>query len=565
MRFLPSVARVCAILGALAASAGWSRPASACGGCFSVTVSSRPTVVDAHRMAFAISPQQTVLWDQIRYSGDPAEFAWVLPVRSGARVELSRDEFFAALDASTQPVINYTVAGGNPGCMLAGCGSSNSAAGGGGGTSVQVLSQQVVGPYETVTLRSTDPNALANWLAAHQFDLPAAVQPVLDQYVSEGFDFIALRLRPQCGEQSMQPVRVVTPGADPTLPLRMVAAGVGPQVGITLFVLGQGRWRPQNFAEALFDDSQLTWDFATSSSNYETLAETLMAGNGGRTFLTEAAMQPDLYSWVPSHPEQSGGTPYGYYGGSYYGGNPGLASSYFAFCRQSSTVPGTASPVTVPVPCGADAGPDAESDAGPEGASSPEAGDDAGQEAGAADVAEASTDAAEASVDAAEDAETADAMDGGSLDDASDALPPVEGGDAPVTVTADAAAADASDAGARVDSGIAVITTQPPPLPDPCQGFDDLDMAFGNAPVSTVWVTRLRANLPASALAVDLQLEASPVQEPVPTVHRVPVQPVVTQRQGCVSVTHSKDALSTVILVIGTLMGISGIRRRHRR
>ena len=37
-------------------------------------------------MALSISTQQTVLWDQIRYSGDPAEFAWVLPVRAGAKL-----------------------------------------------------------------------------------------------------------------------------------------------------------------------------------------------------------------------------------------------------------------------------------------------------------------------------------------------------------------------------------------------------------------------------------------------------------------------------------------------
>src|SRR5690349_15486316 len=77
--------------------------AEACGGCF--VQQTERTVVTDHRMALAISPQETVLWDQIRYSGDPAEFAWVLPVRAGAKVELSNDAFFTALDASTQPVV----------------------------------------------------------------------------------------------------------------------------------------------------------------------------------------------------------------------------------------------------------------------------------------------------------------------------------------------------------------------------------------------------------------------------------------------------------------------------
>src|SRR5438552_18360027 len=79
--------------------------ASACGGCFVPPVQTERTVVTDHRMAFSISKTQTVLWDQIRYSGDPREFAWVLPVRPGARIELSNDAWFAALDASTQPVV----------------------------------------------------------------------------------------------------------------------------------------------------------------------------------------------------------------------------------------------------------------------------------------------------------------------------------------------------------------------------------------------------------------------------------------------------------------------------
>src|SRR5579859_2090709 len=85
-----------------------SQDALACGACFH---SPPPTqVIDTslvtdHRMAFSVSQTQTVLWDQIRYSGNPTNFAWVLPIRAGARVELSSDAWLAALDASTRTVI----------------------------------------------------------------------------------------------------------------------------------------------------------------------------------------------------------------------------------------------------------------------------------------------------------------------------------------------------------------------------------------------------------------------------------------------------------------------------
>jgi glycogen synthase len=53
------------------------RPAAACGGCFGPPA--QPTLVTGHRMAFAISETQTVLWDQFQYQGEPEDFSWVLP------------------------------------------------------------------------------------------------------------------------------------------------------------------------------------------------------------------------------------------------------------------------------------------------------------------------------------------------------------------------------------------------------------------------------------------------------------------------------------------------------
>src|SRR5262245_45713297 len=75
------------------------RTAEACGGCFGPQ--SSPTLVTGHRMAFAISDAQTVLWDQFEYTGNPEDFSWVLPVRPGAYVELAEDAWLTSLDAFT--------------------------------------------------------------------------------------------------------------------------------------------------------------------------------------------------------------------------------------------------------------------------------------------------------------------------------------------------------------------------------------------------------------------------------------------------------------------------------
>jgi hypothetical protein len=288
--------------------------AAACGGCFHPTAETGSSVITDHRMAFKISTEETILWDQVRYSGDPTEFAWVLPVRAGAKVELSRDEWMYALDTSTKAVVagpdvtcsNGRVSSIQPGSAGGGgCGggsstqsfsdstpSSGSEDAGSlrGNEDVQVISDTVIGPYQAVTIRSSDGKGIGAWLTENGFAIPPQVVPVVDAYTAENFDFIALRLRPGQGVRAMQPVRVVTPGADVSLPLRMVAAGVGSHVGLTLFVVGEGRYHTDNFPDSIVDWNSLAWDGRQNRSNMTDLVATALASNDGRGWITEAAI-----------------------------------------------------------------------------------------------------------------------------------------------------------------------------------------------------------------------------------------------------------------------------------
>ena len=78
--------------------------ADACGGCF--VSESESTQVTGHRMVLSISNEQTTLYDQIQYSGDPAEFAWVLPIRGQVDIGLSSDALFSLLEQETSITIN---------------------------------------------------------------------------------------------------------------------------------------------------------------------------------------------------------------------------------------------------------------------------------------------------------------------------------------------------------------------------------------------------------------------------------------------------------------------------
>src|SRR5262249_9112130 len=212
------------------------------------------------------------LYDQIKYSGNPTDFAWVLPIKGMVTVGLSSDALFDQLDQmSTVTVLGYD--GTCPPCNTTAFSASstgNVSAGTGG---VTVIAQQVVAPYDTVQLSSSNPTALTDWLTMHGYAIPSDVSSIISAYVNDGFDFLAIRLIPGMGIDSMKPVRVTTPGASPVLPLRMVAAGTGAITPITLWVVGEGRYQPTNFGQFSIPVSDVVWDWDTSESNYAKLKQ----------------------------------------------------------------------------------------------------------------------------------------------------------------------------------------------------------------------------------------------------------------------------------------------------
>ncbi len=256
--------------------------ANACGGCFVPT--ENPTVVSDHRMILSVSKEQSTLYDQIKYSGSPSSFAWVLPFTGTIEVGLSADIVFQTLDVNTQTRINPPPQNCPP---PPDCGFRNSSAGApssaedGKGGGVTVTKREVVGPFETVQLKATNKDALRAWLVSNGFAMPDDVKLVVDKYVEESYDFLALKLIPGKSVQDMRPVRVTTKGAGTTLPLRMVAAGTGPVVGVSLWIVAEGRYETQNFPSFVIPTDEIAWDWTQSKSNYtEIRAQKTTAGKG---------------------------------------------------------------------------------------------------------------------------------------------------------------------------------------------------------------------------------------------------------------------------------------------
>ena len=285
--------------------------ASACGGCFAPpNPTGTVSVVNAHRMAFLASPRGSVLWDQIQYTGAPADFVWVLPVMGTPQVEVADNAFFEALVATT----NITLVAPAPprtfcpsqccGCYGAGAFASDASASDGGaardGATVSVFHEAVVGPYDTATIGSTSPSALVDWLHAHGYEVSNAMLPTIAYYVGLGMNFVALRLAPNAGVDRMTPVRIHIPGLALTLPLRMVAAGIGSEVELELFVFAESRMQTASFPNADVDRAAITFDWASRRFDYDArFDDALFRGTGAlNNWVSEYAQAVTPYSYL---------------------------------------------------------------------------------------------------------------------------------------------------------------------------------------------------------------------------------------------------------------------------
>lgn len=282
--------------------------AHACGGCFHVpNPTGTVSVVAAHRMAFLSSPSESVLWDQVQFTGNPADFVWVLPVMGNPAVEVGDNGFFESLEAeSTITMVGPAppptfcpnpCAPWNDGFFFGAAGSTRAASSTDAGmSSVNVLHEGVVGPYETATIMSSDPAALVTWLGDHGYMIDPSIEPTIAYYVGLGMNFVALRLRPQAGVDRMAPVRIRSPGLSLTLPLRMIAAGVGASVDLELYVFAEARMGTANFPNAEVDRAAITYDWASRTFDYDARFEdALFRGTGLLTnWVTEYARAPSL-------------------------------------------------------------------------------------------------------------------------------------------------------------------------------------------------------------------------------------------------------------------------------
>ncbi|MBI4820375.1 MAG: DUF2330 domain-containing protein [Deltaproteobacteria bacterium] len=280
--------------------------ALACGGFF---CSQAPVVQTSEKIVFEIEGDLISAYIQIQFQGPDEDFAWVVPIPEVPEVEVGVGaQMFELLDEQTKPTFD-----GSPS-------ASTALADFGGGCDggffdsrdpelllsfvpppdVEVLKQEVVGPYEVATITGERAADLNLWLQTHGYRVAPGSDEIVQSYLDAGMKLLALRLSPQAASGSIEPIKLTYRESRgcAVIPLRLTSIAALPNLEILTWVFGNARavLEPGPFGEVEVDSNQL---FA--EADYLPALDRSVDAVGGRAFVTEFAQ--------PSALVESGGDP----------------------------------------------------------------------------------------------------------------------------------------------------------------------------------------------------------------------------------------------------------------
>ena len=187
------------------------------------------------------------------FQGAPSDFAWVVPVPAIPKVEVLRGAPFHELVrwAFPQPI------GATGGRFM-----ENAKSAMGANRRVQVIEEKNVGAYHVAVLRSTDSNALGNWLADNQYHLPEAAIPAMNQYIHEGWTFVASKVKNEffghgLSQGVLAPLRLTFAANRPIYPMRLSAANPYP-FKVLIFLAFEPGLIPESTSQLTPDRAPIT-------------------------------------------------------------------------------------------------------------------------------------------------------------------------------------------------------------------------------------------------------------------------------------------------------------------
>jgi len=276
----------------------WSRSADACG-CLAPPSPAEPIVQAGERILFAVQNGVVTAHIQVQYAGDAKDFGWLLPLPSVPTLTVGTDELFNQLAIATDPSYvvkqNFTGEGCPPPPLFScGCyapvaliertqGNTQDA-----GSNSALVTRSSVGPYDYAVLRADDQAEMLQWLADNRFYVPTGTDSAVGPYIRPGSYFLALKLKAGASTGDITPVVVKYPSSLPMIPIILTRVGAQPNMGVLVYLLGNGRGIPRNYHHVVLNDALVDW--FGGATNYGALVTRAVAEAPQRhAFVTDYA------------------------------------------------------------------------------------------------------------------------------------------------------------------------------------------------------------------------------------------------------------------------------------
>jgi len=195
----------------------------------------------------------------VSFEGDAEDFAWVIPVPSIPEITVTDPDLFYELSTYTAVDISH------------GGGCEGEGASGGG---VDVIEEQVVGPYATAILSGANATALVDWLNANGYILPAEGEEIVSEYIEKEWYFVATKINAveegtgeALAEGAIEPIVLSFASNQTVYPLRIssLSASTAEPPEVLLYVLADHVMVPEQYPLYIgygnWEDNAFTLEF----------------------------------------------------------------------------------------------------------------------------------------------------------------------------------------------------------------------------------------------------------------------------------------------------------------
>ena len=324
------------VLGALTLQLAVPNDANACGGTFCdggtpQQPMSQPVDQTGENIMFVVADGRVEAHIQIQYdpNTDAATFAWLIPVLATPEFSVGSQQLFTQLANATVPSYGYinqfdpcpppdfddeggydggwddgycegtgygdeggaSAADSTAGTTMSSNGEDSGDTGHGedtnGGT--DVIAMDTVGAFEATVLQTIGAAELMQWLGDNGYYQDPNAEEILQEYVDDGFLFVALKLNQVEGASEIHPIVITYEGDEPCIPIKLTRIAAKDDMDIRAYFLGDGRVAPTNWRHVEWNPMKLDW--IGLGQNYKevvTMAVDEMHADG-HAFVTEYA------------------------------------------------------------------------------------------------------------------------------------------------------------------------------------------------------------------------------------------------------------------------------------